>query len=767
MLGVLGLKQGSKFANSLDSIFRVGAVVLVICVLVSLFHVLDMRNIYRKQAMESLEDIYLSCLELVNGEVSQIKEQIDRYKSEVEENLSDKQKVVDVLNEMSVPTEGYMAFYVENSPYVYGPNGMFYNKDYYTVLSRFPINRFDNDYCCVYGSETPFFNNDKSLVGIYKIHLTDTDNAYLVLYKPTEYVINKESFSYINSIGTMFLADLNGNVIDVSNPDQTEFVPGDNCYTNIANVSNGYLSTTNKIDDVRNHMSSTTENSFSVKSKSGYEIFATYHKVNGIRGLYLFEVYNEKIFDDKIAPGVTRSVIACLLLTGTLMFVIIVVFVYMQNSRNTVEKLAYIDDISGGYNYNYFKQRAVELVKDNSEIHFIMCRFDIVNFRYINEAYGHDKADKVLKATYEQFKKVFTNKELCVRVNSDQFVALIINDIETSHRYQKYNRLVEEQAKEIGVRFPIRFKTGFYQIHKEDRNIDVMIDHANAARKSVDINKKVIEAIYSEDIISNMKKVDAIESQMNASLNKGEFKVYLQPKWDIINDKVMGAEALVRWVKDDGTIVSPGDFIPIFETNGFIEKLDFYMLEKICAILGELEKDENKKAYPISVNQSRILINNPDYIKNVERVLNRYEIDHNNIQLEITETVFFDEKEKMIEVVNRLKEFGLTLDMDDFGSGYSSLNILKDIAFDVLKIDKEFFSESAASKTSIVILQKIIEMADALNISVICEGVETAEQVELLKSVGCKAVQGYFYGRPMPMEEFIEKYCVINHESKD
>ncbi|MBR4965580.1 MAG: EAL domain-containing protein, partial [Lachnospiraceae bacterium] len=202
-------------------------------------------------------------------------------------------------------------------------------------------------------------------------------------------------------------------------------------------------------------------------------------------------------------------------------------------------------------------------------------------------------------------------------------------------------------------------------------------------------------------------------------------------------------------------------FIPIFEKNGFIEKLDLYMFEKLCMQMREFEREGIYNNVRISINQSRILILNPDYAKNIEKMIQRYDVPVENIEIEITETVFLDEKEQVIEIINRLKEFGVILAMDDFGSGYSSLNILKDVPFDVLKIDREFFSETNTSLTSVLILEKIIEMAKAMGISVVCEGVETAEQVDILRDIGCDLVQGYFYGRPMPIEDFYERYCRV------
>ena len=206
-----------------------------------------------------------------------------------------------------------------------------------------------------------------------------------------------------------------------------------------------------------------------------------------------------------------------------------------------------------------------------------------------------------------------------------------------------------------------------------------------------------------------------------------------------------------------GHIVSPGDFIPVFERNGFIENIDFYMLEEICKYIRRMI-DEGREVYPVSINQSRYLLYDPNYIMKVQEIMLRYKVPKGLIELEITETVFFNEKERMLDVMRNLKEFNMNLSIDDFGSGYSSLNLLRDIPFDVLKIDRGFLDESAQSESGKWILRKIVEMADGLNLRVICEGVETHEQVDMLLDIGCIYAQGFLYSRPIPLEEFIEKY---------
>ena len=458
---------------------------------------------------------------------------------------------------------------------------------------------------------------------------------------------------------------------------------------------------------------------------------------------------------------IIRSFVVGLIIFGIIIFILFGTWRRDVEISSLVEKLAYEDGVTGGKNLNYFKDVAPEIISQSREHRFCIYRFDILRFRYINEAYGHIKADRVLGACIEEFKKIYGPKEICVRIHSDQFLALISNDDTIEMRYHEYLKAVDNRARDIGVKYPVRFRVGVYKLHKEDTDIDIMIDHANVARKSLSGEEKELQAVYSDKILLGMRKVNEIESVMQQALVQGEFIIYLQPKWSISQNRLIGAEALARWKRKDGSMIFPSEFIPVFEKNGFIEKLDSYMFEKLCMQIREYEREGIYRKIPISINQSRILILNPDYVKNIEKMIQRYDVPVENIEIEITETVFLNEKEQVIEIINRLKEIGVMLAMDDFGSGYSSLNVLKDVPFDVLKIDREFFSESNTSFTSILILEKIIEMSKAMGIRVVCEGVETTEQIDILRDIGCDLVQGYYYGRPMPIDDFFEKYCRI------
>lgn len=495
-----------------------------------------------------------------------------------------------------------------------------------------------------------------------------------------------------------------------------------------------------------------------IVNKDGMTDYIEVMKMPGVNNVYMAYLYPETVVTDVINPVMFESLITCLMIILITLGMLFYMWAVSKQANDTIEMLAFGDPITGGKNDNYFRTVATNVLWEYSNIPYLVARFDVANFRYINEAYGHLRADELLTIIIEESGKFFKGREICTRMDSDQFVLLARNDQEFESKFEEMISIINDRARDIGIMFPIRLKLGIYPIRKEDTDINIIIDHANAARKSLVGDEKVLTAIYSDKIVRQMHVEEKIESEMEEALRRGEFKVFIQPKWDITEDCIYGGEALVRWIKEDGSMVYPDQFIPVFEKNGFIEKLDLYMLEEVCRRLRKLI-DENRTIFPISVNQSRILIHNPDYINQVAKIIKRYRIPNGFIELEVTETVFLDERKLMINTMTRLKNMDLSISMDDFGSGYSSLNMLKDIPFDVIKIDRGFFSEVITSEASILILRKIIEMAQGLGIRVLCEGVETAEQVEILRQLGCSYVQGYFYSKPMNSEDFIDTYC--------
>jgi len=253
----------------------------------------------------------------------------------------------------------------------------------------------------------------------------------------------------------------------------------------------------------------------------------------------------------------------------------------------------------------------------------------------------------------------------------------------------------------------------------------------------------------SNDRIAEQKVIN----RMNQALINKEFQIYLQPKYDIYKNELVGAESLVRWIK--GTeIIPPSRFVPIFEHNGFITKLDYYVWEETLKYL-KWRKDNNLKLFPISVNVSRVFLALPNFKDIIVNLVDKYGIDHKYFELEIVETILSNVT-LIKNKVNDLRSAGFKILMDDFGSGYSSLNVLKDVEFDVLKIDLKFFSNN--SKKSQKIVETVINLSRELNIPAIAEGVETKEYIDLLKEYGCQYAQGYYYDKPMDLNTFNNKY---------
>lgn len=754
------MNPNKKFNPITAKILTTGLFILIGCLLACAIHIFSVGKIVEQNAEANLRGHMDVAIEVINHDVEDQKAVTQACADAILYDNSN-QGIVSIMKKYEQEYEEYDFFYAAPDGITYFANGTQKEDGAFEQLSVIHKYEYTNNFICI----TQEGHNVKGehisyWVGVCPVQIEGFEEPGLLLSRrENQGIFDDECFDYLSDLGVCSIVNKDGTVVTADENYVREMGLGNNYFDALTEFSDGSNYSDKQINKMQAAVSSGLEGSIEFNSDSGRNVYVAYEEIRGTRNRYLAVMFHEDVVYEMIQPVLFRNFLLWVIILSIMLVTIAFVWHNGRVAQKTVEHLAFDDEVTGGRNLNFFRKKAADIINQNRETPFLIYRFDILNFRYINEAYGHSKADAVLKACIQEFRKIYSKHEVCVRINSDHFLALVINNTDTGENYRNYTKAIGECARANGVRYPIRLRVGIYQVRKDDYDIDIMIDHANAARKSMNGTEKVLEAMYSEKIVSNMKKVDAIESQMQSAIINDEFKIYLQPKWDIVNDCIVGAEALVRWIKKDGSMIYPSDFIPLFETNGFIEKLDFHMLEKLCGRIRDLEEEDKYNIVPISVNQSRILINNPDYVKNVEKVISRYDIDVRHLEIEITETVFFDEKNKMIGVVNQLKELGLNLAMDDFGSGYSSLNILRDIPFDILKIDREFVSESVASKSSIIIMQKIIEMAKGLNIKVICEGVETKEQIDILRELGCTMVQGYYYDKPIPMDDFLEKYC--------
>ena len=290
---------------------------------------------------------------------------------------------------------------------------------------------------------------------------------------------------------------------------------------------------------------------------------------------------------------------------------------------------------------------------------------------------------------------------------------------------------------------------------KKDVPINIMCDRANIAAH--DMNRKRVEYIryYSEDERNKLIREQEIVNDMEKALSGRQFSVYVQPKYDIVSEKIVGGEALVRWFHPQKGMISPGEFIPVFEKNGFIIRLDYYVWEETCRLIAEL-KEKGFKQYPISINVSRAHFYGKELQDKLEELIAKYGLDTDDIELEITETICAEDPDIIYKKIRDLQKAGFKVAMDDFGSGYSSLNMLKEMPLDIIKMDLKFLDGGNNEDKSRNILKTLISLAKSMKLYVVVEGVETKDQVDFLRGIGSYCAQGYYYSRPVDCAAYEE-----------
>lgn len=752
------MRNLSKVNKELYHLIIRSVIAYLICIVVCGIHVRDIYSSYEKNLNEKQINDMDQAEQLTNAYFSDMDRFMALGAAEIAKAGGQNSSLyADVLARICNMGKFSQVIYVSDGV-IYSRNGIEYGQEMMEGYRTMQESGLDRPHVIL---DVPRMN-DQMIMFPRKVEADGETIGYLIGLYDCKDLFELPLYDTLRKSNQCYLIMEGGLILDEADHDSVtnKRLDSDNFFTQMYALTDGNNNSKKKIQSVKVSLEAQPDQDFSVKTtvNHSHTCLVSTRAIVPVEKIYLVCILDKTAYMKGMSPFIWRTVLLLAALLGITIFINLLISMYIRRVTRRIERMAYTDDVTKGKNVNYFKKEAMKLLELNQELPYIIQRFDISNFRYLNEAYGHTRADEILKSCIDIYSELYTNKELCVRMDSDQFLTLTVNDNDVEERRTRYCERLNEYAVSNGVTYPIQLKFGIYQIRKQDRDIDVMIDRANVAKRSLAVNKSESVALYTDSIIQDMRKVDKIESDMQHALDTGEFKVFLQAKWDIVDNHVAGAEALVRWIKPDGNMVYPDEFIPVFEQDGFIEKLDFYMLETVCKRMDRIIK-EGGTVYPVSVNQSRVLLHNPDYVDKIRNIFGKYEIPRNCVELEVTETSLADNREHMIYVLKELKKEEVQLSMDDFGSGYSSLNLLKDMPFDVLKIDREFFSESITSESSMLILQKIIEMADGLGIEVICEGVENETQVELLKKIGCRRVQGYYYARPVPMEEYVSKYC--------
>lgn len=421
------------------------------------------------------------------------------------------------------------------------------------------------------------------------------------------------------------------------------------------------------------------------------------------------------------------------------------------------------DQLTGGKTKNRFFRDCEKTVKKIPPEKLAMVVLDIDKFKYINDRLGYDEGDRILARVHKTLCDCLDKDELFARTSEDKFACLIKNAPDNEIENRLHEIFTEfDRRNSFFIKYPVNFSAGVCRLGQCRGKYDAVdftmaVDRCKLAKKSIKNKHNSDVAFYDGKIREISLREKDFENAMPQALENREFECYLQPKYGTNSREIVGAEALIRWNSKEFGFVCPGDFIPLAEKNGFVVELDFFILEEVCKMLRRWI-DNGKKPIVISVNQSRLHINDDDYIWRLREIVDKYEIPYEYIELELTESVFTEDADRMIAIMQKLHEIGFKLSIDDFGSGYSSLNLLKDIPADVLKIDREFFNGTVNSKKGRAVISSVVDMAKNLEMNVISEGVETQDQIDFLKEIDCNMVQGYYFSKPMKLREFDEMW---------
>lgn len=456
------------------------------------------------------------------------------------------------------------------------------------------------------------------------------------------------------------------------------------------------------------------------------------------------------------------------LLIGIFIFILpvslmVINIIINASHRSRIIKVLHLDTVTGGYNWTYFNFEAPKFIRRRRSSYTAIVSIAYPKYRSYVVCNGIDEADKLLESINKEFRKYFgKNTIFCHYANSD--FGLVISG-KTEEELVEYTKKALDTVSEKFTDKRIKFAAGMYILkpattreeRKLRRDIDVNDIYNGAATVRValpDLPENQV-VVYTTEMAEELKWENEVEANMDKALENKEFLVYLQSKYNPETEVLSGAEALIRWQREDGSLVAPYKFIPLFEKNGFITKIDDYMISNVARLQAEWH-NKGYKCVPVSVNVSRAHFTDPNLAEHICGLVDQYECPHNLVEIELTESAFFDDKKMLLNTVLKLKDLGFEVSMDDFGAGYSSLNSLKDLPLDVLKLDADFFRGDSDERGQIVV-SEAIKLAKSLDMRIVAEGIEEKAQVEFLRDQGCDMIQGYYYAKPEPVDVYVKR----------
>lgn len=470
---------------------------------------------------------------------------------------------------------------------------------------------------------------------------------------------------------------------------------------------------------------------------------------------YIFSIEPKSVLDERMHPIMRDIQFLTVILICILVMANIIFLYYNVRRRQELFRLAYKDSITGGDNFSNFKEKAKKY--ENTEGYVIA--LDISEFKLVNNVCGNARGDEVLKVIWDVIMANCNDNEQAARVNADRFVIFWIESSKktVTYRIEKLINEIEGISEQLSVPrlYPV---IGIRAVEKLD-DADKRYGEALRAKALVKNRRDRHYAFYDEIDYDTIVENKNLENGFEKALADKKFEVWYQPKFNSHTGKIVGSEALIRWRADDGSLISPGRFIPLFEKNGNIIRLDEYVFREVCRQQKEWQK-EGIQILPVSVNISRFSLYYSNVVEKYERIINYYDVDHKYVQIEITESAII-ENTVIVELIQKFHDAGFDILLDDFGSGYSSLASINQMPFDTIKLDKSLV-DYVGNENGEKLLKFIVQLVQSLGMKITAEGVEYKEQLDFLENLNCDDIQGFYFSKPLMLADFSAKLTENN-----
>lgn len=470
----------------------------------------------------------------------------------------------------------------------------------------------------------------------------------------------------------------------------------------------------------------------------------------------IVSIIPNRIIMQQATSIITQAIILCLFIMLCLAAFGLIYRQSRKKHQREIEKLAFYDDLTGLYRYEKFLLDG-QLLLDKKEQTIAVLYLDIMGFKLLNDMEGYGYGDQVLLFVADILRKVSKDDNISCRISGDDFI-LLMPYTEKAEIIEKCRQILSLAETNGDKKHDIHIRIGvcLQEDADFDSSISTLVDRARMAQTGIHDDSATAWQFYNQEMRQILLRDAEMEQQMEQALKDGEFLHVIQPKYALDGTRILGGEALLRWQRKGYGFTSPADFIPLFERNGFIRKLDTFVFESVCKTLQDRLAHHNR-IVPISVNVSRVHLYQDDFADSYIAIKERYCIPDNIIELELTESILLKNTKEILAILEKLQQHGFCTSIDDFGSGYSSLNTLKDLPVDVVKLDKVFFDQSSHVERNKTILKSMISMAKQLDMKVVAEGIECTQQLDMLMDTGCDMVQGFIYAKPCSEHAFYQR----------